>query len=317
MKSSKWRTVATTAGLLSGLALATPAAALQCGDTIGPNVSGTLSGSIVCDDVAHGLTIVGPANLTLDGLYIFCQDLNQNGTTPSSGIRILGRNVRIDGTEQSGGSVIFCRTGVEVAGEGRHKVEDVSAGDGSGTGFHVTSDDNTLKGNHAINNSIGFSILGNDNTLRDNTAEDHQYYGFNSRGDGTELKGNVSLGAEYYGFLLFEASRQRMTNNYASNCRNAGFRVERVEDSSFRRNSSVQNRGIGIDVQNGQRQTWVNNVVRENQSWGIFMESNAVRLTNNEVVGNASTDIVERATDCGTNIWRRNVFGVANRTCVE
>jgi hypothetical protein len=110
-------------GLAVGACAGSPAAALQCGDTIGPNISATLSGTLICDDVANGLTIVGPANLTLDGLFIYCPDLNQNGTTPSSGLRILGRNVRIDGTELNGGSVVFGRTGVEVAGEGRHKVE--------------------------------------------------------------------------------------------------------------------------------------------------------------------------------------------------
>jgi parallel beta-helix repeat protein len=317
MNPATRKRVAATAVLLAGLALAGPAAAVQCGETIGPNVSVTLSGTLVCDDVAHGLTIVGPASVTLDGLLIVCQDIDQNGATPSSGLRILGRGVRVQGTADSGGATVFCRTGVEVAGDGRHKIEQVIAADGPGAGFAILSDRNTLKRNEASNNSIGFSIQGLDNTLRNNTAENHESHGFYSRGDGTRLTGNLSFGSRWYGFSLYRVSRQRLTSNYASGSERTGFRVDFTEDSAFRKNSAIQNHGLGIDIQGGQRQVWAGNVVRQNESPGFWVNAGQIRLTNNEAIGNGTYDILEYAPGCGTNIWRNNVFGTANRSCVQ
>lgn len=312
MRTNAARRIVGLATALLGLGVASPAAAVVCGETIGPNVSVTLSGTLVCDDVSHGLTIVGPARVTFAGLLIVCQDLNQNGAVPSSGLRVLGRNVRVQGTPDAGGATAFCRTGVEVAGEGRHRIAQMITVDGARTGFSVTTDANVLKDNEASGMTVGFEVSGENNDLRNNLAEESRSNGFNVFGDRTRLTGNRSTGNDF-GFYL-RGGRHRVRKNQATG-NGRGFFANGVTSSAFRGNVASYNSQTGIDIVGGQNQIWVGNEARSN-GIGIYVDASSIRVIANEAIGNIG-DLVNRALDCGTNVWRNNVFGTANRSCIR
>src|SRR5262245_47138880 len=96
-RQQKAKTIKNTlaaAGLLLGLALASSAAAVQCGQPIGPNQTVTLQADLVCDDNTGGLTVTGPATVNLNGHTIRCVDTNQDGVAPN-GLFILGQEAKV------------------------------------------------------------------------------------------------------------------------------------------------------------------------------------------------------------------------------
>ncbi len=166
-----------TAGLMLGLTLASPAAAVQCGDVIGPNVTVSLHGTLTCDDATTAaLTIVGPADVDLSDLDIACHDANQNGYVP------LGLIIGGQGAKVRNGVVNGCYHGVLVWGQGQHLIKRMTTLFSRALGFYVASSRNTLSQNRAADS--GFWVGTDTNKLSENVAEYCHW------GAGFQIEGN-------------------------------------------------------------------------------------------------------------------------------
>lgn len=311
-----------TMSLLLSAALASPAAAVQCGDTIGPNVTVALSGSITCDNTTGGLTIVGPAKVDLTDFAISCNDTNQDGVVPT-GLALLGKQVQV-----RGGHVFSCQTGVRLAGQGLHRVEDLYvAGRFVGVSYRVESDKNTLRQNQGGYDGIGFWVIGHSNTLRKNTVEYARRYGFYIEGDNTRLERNSASrnrGQNARGFQLIYSTGHKLTANEATDNEADGFHGYGVEQVTLRGNRAFRNGSTGMMISGGKGHRLTGNEARENWGDGILMAgASETTLTNNVAVGNDQVnslyafDLNDYSANCGTNTWKNNTFGTASQPCVQ
>src|SRR5262249_18246121 len=219
-KSSEFtlKTTLAAAGLLLGVTMASPAAAVQCGDTIGPDVTETLSGSIICDNTTAALIIVGPAKVDLTNFTILCDDIDHDNIRPS-GLVILGKGAKVQG-----GSVAGCSYGVSVEGEGHHTVENVQVELSQLHNFFVGSSKNILRRNQATRGLVGF-VTGNQsygNKLLENVAE-----------------------ANNMGFGVDEGNRHQLHRNYAHANTGAGFSIS-GDEHTLTENESEDNRSFGF-----------------------------------------------------------------------
>lgn len=178
------------AALFASLALGTTeASALECGDTILPGQKVRLEANVgPCTDATGGITIVGPAKLDLNGFAVTCQLHTELHRNPP-GIRIVGERARVQN-----GRVVACGTGVQVHGQGRHRVKKVEAALSGRDGFEIDSEGNVLKDNHALRSrDDGFAVLSQRNTLKKNLAADNEGYGIVVGGHSQRIIRNDSI----------------------------------------------------------------------------------------------------------------------------
>jgi hypothetical protein len=308
------------AGLLLGLAIASPAAAVQCGDVIGPNVTVALSGSISCDNTTNpALTIVGPAKVDLSQFTILCNDVNQDGTPPT-GLRILGQKAQVHGGFPSG-----CYDGVDVEGEGRHTVKNVRAESSRIHGFFITSTKNILRQNRAMIDKYGFVVGGNSNTLLDNTADiSHSDTSFKIEGNNNRLRRNFAGGSNFDGFSIF-GEGNKLTENEARGNGVDGFDVqEGAAKITLRKNFARNNGDDGFEI-SGQQHKLIENEASDNIANGILAhEASHITLLGNVALDNNQAnyptilfDLKDLTPDCSTNTWKHNTFGTASQPCIQ
>src|SRR5690606_12011831 len=134
---------------------------------------------------------------------VICQDA---GSNRANGIVVVGRRATL-----RNGTVQHCKTGVQVLGEGSHRIENVTVAlcdagfSPSAAGFVIESDRNRLTGNTAIQNrSDGFWILrGDRNRLIDNRAFFNGGTGFEvAVGVRNVLQNNLAVDNGIFGFHL-------------------------------------------------------------------------------------------------------------------
>lgn len=312
------------AGLAVAAALTYAAAAgaqvVACGGIVGPNQKVVLDADLACTAATGGITVVGPATLDLGGHRIGCAA----ETDRPIGVTLIGK-----GAQLRNGSVIGCKAGVQVSGEGRHRIEHVTAAADFEAGFRVDSDANTLRDDTGggTTNGIDFVVRGNRNLLDgDTTVVDGLApapIGFRIVGSGNRLRGNTSADHRQFGFHLDFAS----------------------ERSVLHANTATGNHSAGIQV-DGQRTSLTGNMLLANTRDGILVTAPAVRLTRNEArdngaagirlaagVGGAvishntaldndrrdvgASDLADDTPGCSTNRWRANVFATASEACID
>jgi parallel beta-helix repeat protein len=162
-----------TLALVVSLAFVPPALAqLACGDVVSKGQKVTLTADVgPCDGgVQDAAIFVDGGQLDLGGRTVTCADTNIDGDT-SQGIGLIGKKSRV-----TNGTVVGCRNGVFLAGDGKHLVQGVtvqgSVDDGldsnddapknkvydstftqnGSDGVYLTSDKNKLRGVTSTNN---------------------------------------------------------------------------------------------------------------------------------------------------------------------
>ncbi len=309
-----------TVGLMLSLAGALPAAAVQCGDTIGPNETVTLSGTLTCDNTTGGLTVVGPAKVDLTDLIIDCRDVNNDGYLPA-GLHILGHKALVHGGVVSG-----CSYGVYVDGQGNHTVEDVEVKRSEIHGFFIPSHKNILRRNYALLGRASGFVTGdhsNQNTLIENTATSNRV-GFTVEGNKHQLRQNSAISNDEDGFRLY-GEAHRLTENVATGNIGEGFDVEEgTNNITLYRNRALQSgNGDGFEI-SGQRHKLKRNEAYSNWRNGIDVHTaHNIVLKHNEVLNNNGPlsatlfDMRDQTPNCDTNIWKKNTFDTASQLCIQ
>ena len=105
---------------------------VNCGAVLGPGGSFKLGRNLECD-TAPALIVVGPTQLNLKGFTVTCVRASEDDPL-TNGIEVTGQNAKLQN-----GLVTGCHNGVVVAGDGHHKLLDVTAEVNEGAGFLVES----------------------------------------------------------------------------------------------------------------------------------------------------------------------------------
>lgn len=254
-------------------------AALPCGHTV---TEDTVLDADVGPCPGAAIVLVGPARLDLAGHAIIGDEKK-----PDHCVRIEGAGARLEN-----GVVRACQSGVLVGGDGHHSIVGVLSSGHAVSGFRVYSDRNVLSGAGAIGNAgQGFRILGSRNRL-EGCAASGNAIGFSSSGERNRLLGNTASG-NATGFLADEmSSEHRLDQNLALSNDGRGFRV----DGGGHR--LTQNRALG------------------NGGEGISLAGQA-RIRESLAIGNGADDLFDARADCRDGVWRRNVYGSRNRSCIR
>jgi parallel beta-helix repeat protein len=149
---------------------------IACGDILGPGGSFVLDSNVgPCPAPTAALTVIGPAQLDLNGFTVSCVDSFQG----PDGI-VVGGN----GATVVNGTVTNCFGGVIVAGSGGHRIRGLTA-DANGGGFKIQSSNNRFQNNVVHNHrAAGFLIYGAGTQVRFNILTNNQA---NSNGLGIYL----------------------------------------------------------------------------------------------------------------------------------
>lgn len=306
---------------------------VQCGAIIGPKEKVTLQGDLEqCPPGTPALTVVGPATLDLNGFSVICREA---GVNTARGIVVVGKRAVV-----RNGTVQHCSIGVEVLGEGSHRIENVTAAlsdDGFGPlgeGFVIESDANRLTGNTAIaNDGEGFRLIHAD---RNRLVRNHAFF-FNASsgfvvdvGLRNVLQGNTARDNHIFGFFLGAGpftpggGRNVVKNNSATG-NQTGFWIDGEEGTRLTGNVADENHGDGILLVRGRKNRLTRNQANGNGENGIaLLSESGTHVTRNAALnndrdndGNRHYDLNESLTNCGDNRWRNNVFASANQPCVR
>jgi hypothetical protein len=266
---------------LGGIAALVPsadAAPLACGQTVGPGGTFTLDAPLT--GCAGQALVVISAQLNLNGHTVSC------ASESDTGIRILGSGSRV-----TNGTITRCGFAVDVAGQGGHEVDRVTATDNN-IGFVVTTgSNNQLHGNIASDNDLGFVVQTGANRLSANTASGN-VTSFNvTGGSGNELTDNVARDS-VFGFQVAADSMAVFGNTATGN--RTGFYV--VANGSEVNGNVIAGNLKGILVQRG---------------------ADGNRVHSNAAAGNSSIDLFDENASCGNNQWQANTFGFANEACIR
>ena len=312
--------------------------ALMCGETVGPKEKVVLDSDVGPCDAQNGggITIIGPATLDMNDFVLSCINLGNPNDVPN-GITIEGKGAKV-----RNGSVENCDKGVVVAGEGKHRLEKLTAKGSADTGFDIQSDGNTLKENNAEDNGdVGFDVTGNKNRLSQNMATHHDS-GFSLSGVQNRLTSNTAS-INDVGFFVASGRNKLMRNEAIANASH-GFLETEVERNNFTRNSAIANGGDGF-IFESTKSAYVKNTATSNDGSGFFGLAEKLRLNanqadqngeagirlfpgsnafltkntanNNDTANVGAFDLEDESLDCGANRWRHNEFGTANQACIQ
>ena len=141
------------------LVSANPAAALSCGDTIGPQPKGRI---IFTEDIGPcagpgpALTIIGPARVEMKKYTVSCLDAGIDG------IHIKGQKVFL-----RDGVIEGCANGLRISGDGNHRISKMATRLNMEDGITLLSDKNAvIRSTSRGNGSVGFRIVGEGNRLK-------------------------------------------------------------------------------------------------------------------------------------------------------
>jgi Right handed beta helix region len=203
-------------------------AAINCGDTIGPNESVVLTTDLQCSD-SPALILQGPnARLDMDNHEVSCTSTNNNG------IVLRGRGARL-----MNGTVTSCKDGVQVRGRGGHTITNMVAISNADDGFDMGA----LRG--SSNNSL-VNIVATDNG--DNGIEVN---------DGSNGNQFTNIVASNNGISITGDNNQFTNTTVSGNSVN-GIEVVLGGESNLLVDSAVN--GIGI-VLGGESNLLVNSTV--------------------------------------------------------
>ena len=314
----------TVAGLAlcATLACASSARAqgIGCGSVVGPNQTVVLDANLACTRVTGGITVVGPATLDLGGRLIGCAAEADRAI----GVTLVGKRAQL-----RNGSVLGCKVGVEMADDGRHRVEQVVATANVEAAFRLDSDASTLRGSTGggTTSGIDFVVRGDRNLLDGNTTLvaglQPAPIGFRVLGNANRLRGNTAANHGQQGFdVSFPFERNVLQGNTATGNGSAGIAVDTLR-TSVTANSVFANRREGIFLTASSSRV-TRNDVHDNGTMGIRIlggvGGNVVSrntVLNNDRAGVGTFDMLDPTPGCGTNRWSANVFATANDPCIE
>ena len=134
------------------------------------------------------------------------------------------------------------------------------------------------------------------------------------------FRGNTSTGNEQHGFTLNRSSNNNFLNNVASNNANTGFLLFEGTANQVKANTTNGNGSDGIRVGGG---VSTGHTIKDNTAngngFGIRLLPGATDNTvkSNTAQSNVIFDLVDDNSGCDNNIWRDNIFNVANQTCIQ
>jgi hypothetical protein len=292
--------VGVSAGVVTLLALAGRAEAVECGDVVTgveqldddlictTDPALTLSGgsldlrghSVICDGTIEGVVLDGDGAEILNGAIAGCQfavvvegvgnHLVRN-LTASVDDPVLddeegaeGLRVNSDDNRLLGNRVLLGGTNaIRINGDGNRVVRNIVGG--SERGIRIDGLDNVIASNVIAGIGEGIEVRGVSNRIRRNQIAGAVDQAVELRGDGNRVVGNLALGALGDGISVFS------------------------NDNRIRSNGVFSNGDEGIIVVEG-------------------FESN--RIVSNSALGNA-TDLTDQNDDCDNNVWANNTFGSA------
>ena len=173
-------------------------AQIGCGSVILPGQKVKLEANVgPCTAATGGITVVGPGSLDLNGYAVTCL-LGLEADDVPVGIHVVGEKAKI-----KNGSVLACRKGVQLVGDGRHKVIKVTAAVNHEEGFAIYTHRNVVKNSEALDNQeYGFNIWDIRNTVKRSLASGNDIAGFIVRTGENKLVKNESVDNGQFGFFV-------------------------------------------------------------------------------------------------------------------
>jgi len=166
--------------------------------------------------------------------------------------------------------------------------------------------ENTVK-NNVVNNNTETGIRLSEstgNTLLSNVVRDNAWYGIrlgNPSDNNTLI--NSTLNSNDLSGLYVESSWNTIVNNTANNNTFHGFYLDNAHNNYLDNNRAFSNTGDGINLYYSNRNTLVNNIVRENDH-GIILEDTVFNTITNNV---ACANIVDVKGDTDANYANDNL----------
>lgn len=296
------------------------------GDLSGVSVSNSVirdsqfSGLLATTDGGDisGLEVTGSAFLGGDQEGLLIRSLNDMAGLTVADVLALGNS----------------HEGIEISGDGdvvKPSVKGNTSAQNNDEGIRLhgpgTYRGGTVAANHATENGSDQIYLHADGghqslKISDNVATaSGDSDGLRASGgpnDKLQLTGNVATGNGSHGVSLFDLDGSKVEKNRPSANGSSGLRL-RSTNSSLKRNSASANVDDGFAILDGSSELRVDGNVAVGNDVGIqVLETTSdSSFSKNFALGNASTDIQENHTDCGSNTWKKNVFAVANDPCVQ
>jgi parallel beta-helix repeat protein len=325
--ASRW-----LAGAIFGVLLVAsggrPAAALSCGDTIGPGGAVTLTEDLIgpCD-TNPVLRVIGPVVLDLNGHTVSCggRILDSNSAN-YTGLVVEGQDAYV-----KNGSIADCGAGLLLIGgeptPTAHTILEVTVRDNFRQGINVGSHGNRLIGNTAVRNSVGIRFNGDNNVLM-RTAALNNAIGIeiaDSLGNNV-LVANTATHNDV-GFSV-AGSKNTLIGNKAAKNRAEGFRVNSGIGNVIMDNIAKKNAGDGLSI-TSRGNVVKGNHVQHNGGHGIALYCFSGRpcawsggshtVTSNTARGHAAPrfDLVDNFPACDHNSWEHNDFGTRSQGCIR
>ncbi len=324
------------------LLTAAPAGAqINCGDTLGPGGSFAATANIGPCVQNPAVRIVGGVTVDFAGYEVLCD------SDANDGILIEGKSAKV-----SNGSAKGCDVGVRVAGEGKHKVNAMSAEGNKSFGFVLDSGGNKLTYSLAIENGFdtgigdGFDVNGDKNRLAHNWGIANDQDGFELDGEKCKFSENVAVLNGNVG-IRSDGNKGKVTKCLAADNDADGYVAS--SNSAFTKNVATSNIGSGnangfllLSSAPGVKITKNVSAGNTGDGFGTFFTSDGAKFTKNQAfanggsgieipdgstentiksnvaIGHGSADLADMNLDCDNNVWSKNLFGSADPdTCIE
>jgi parallel beta-helix repeat protein len=311
-----------------------PAAALSCGDTIGPGGAVTLTENLIgpCESNPV-LRVIGPIDLDLNGYTVSCGGrTHDSGGANYTGILLEGNSAYV-----RNGSIADCGDGLLIGGPGvtAHTILQVTARDNFRRGINVGSRGNRLIGNTVVRNRVGVNLRGGLNVLMQTDARNNVIGIEITEQDSDTLESNLLVANtathnDDVGFSIVDAKGNTLIGNKATQNGAQGFRIDGHKNVLLD-NIAKKNAGDGVSIgSSGGGPKYGNlvdgSIVQNNGGHGIALHcthcgppGGSHRVTSNTAGGHAAPhfDLVDDFPKCDSNIWTQNTFGSRSRKCIH
>ena len=302
------------------------AQAIECGDTILLESQEVMLDTNLFCFSNPALTVIGPGTFDMNGHKIACALPNL-----TDGLVIEGKKATV-----KNGVVINCDDGVEIRGEGQHRVESIVARgnveglqahslqntiksvtviDSGGTGIRVLGKKNTFDSCHTVGNAFsGFFVqVSGNHVFKRNMAYDNGSAGFEIYGSGQRVDDNIAIDNVRQGYVL-SGSKHKVNRNLAASNSLEGFEIvgtqQIVKDNIATNNAS---HGFRVAVS---FHTLLRNRSTTNLERGIEMVGLLSSFSKTVALGNGDVDLFDSLTACGSNDWSQNIFGTSQASNV-
>ncbi len=283
-----------------------------CGEIIGPKAKVTLGDDIeLCDSSTNpALTIVGPATVDMAGFRVRCDPSDR-----PDGIVLEGKGVKL-----LNGGVTDCNDGLEIRGDGKHRVDGFASEGNDNDGTRVFSDKNRIvrfSGNQ--NGGDGVELDGSGNKVEESVGLENEGQGFEIDTSKNQLKRITGGGNTQEGLLVSDEDATSNRISFGAFVWNEDDGVElltggnKVEKSVAVRNGT-DDQDSGFDSRADNAPDTPNQLKSNRASAHPYAGMRTNRdndgIQKNVLLGNG-TDALDENADCSGNKWKKNVFGTS------